>query len=163
MSYILVSVLLSDWSDLHVWLEIVFTSTSKGTEGTLVAFQACVDHHVPLPVALSFDHQTAYWALKGFPSILRRTWREKILIDQILYNTESLWWEVYAKYLKPYFTIAIMMVIHFLWLWFLYAKPWSKMPDYKRLLIDIREFKKEEKRQLKNNYKFHKNLIFGHK
>lgn len=77
-------VLLSDWGHLHVGLEIVFTSTSKGTEGTLVAFQACVDHHVPLPVAFSLDHQTAYWALKGFPSILRRTWKKiKILIDHI--------------------------------------------------------------------------------
>lgn len=60
-------------SHLHVRLEIVFASAAEGTQRTLVAFQACVDDHVSLPVALAFDDQSAYRTLERFASILRRT------------------------------------------------------------------------------------------
>lgn len=59
---------------LHVGLEIVFASTAEGAEGTLVALEACVDHHVSLPVALALDDQAAHWALKWLPSLLRGPW-----------------------------------------------------------------------------------------
>lgn len=52
-------------------LEIVFASTAKGTQGTLVAFQACVDDHVSLPVALAFDDQSTHRTLEWLPTILR--------------------------------------------------------------------------------------------
>lgn len=56
---------------LHVGLKIVFASTAEGTQGTLVAFQACVDDHVSLPIALAFDDQSTHRTLKRFASILR--------------------------------------------------------------------------------------------
>lgn len=56
-------------------LEIVFTSATKGTQGALVAFQACVDDHVSLPVALAFDDQPADRTLEWFATILRRALR----------------------------------------------------------------------------------------
>lgn len=52
-------------------LEIVFASTAKGTQGTLVAFQACVDDHVSLPVALAFDDQSTHRTLERLSTILR--------------------------------------------------------------------------------------------
>lgn len=55
-------------------LEIVFASTAKGTQGTLVAFQACVDDHVSLPVALAFDDQSTHWTLERLSTILRGAW-----------------------------------------------------------------------------------------
>lgn len=62
----------SIWPHLHVGLEIVFASTAEGTQGTLVAFQACVDDHVSLPVALAFDDQSTHRTLEWFSTILRR-------------------------------------------------------------------------------------------
>lgn len=56
-------------------LKIVFASTAKGTQGTLVAFQACVDDHVSLPVALAFDDQSTHRTLEWFATILRRALR----------------------------------------------------------------------------------------
>lgn len=53
-------------------LEIVFASAAEGAQGTLVAFQACVDNHVSLPVALSFDDQSTHRTLERFATILRR-------------------------------------------------------------------------------------------
>lgn len=55
-------------------LEIVFASTAKRTQGTLVAFQACVDDHVSLPVALAFDDQSAHRTLERFSTILGGAW-----------------------------------------------------------------------------------------
>lgn len=60
---------------LHVGLQIVFASTAKGTQGTLVAFQARVDDHVSLPVALALDDQSTHRTLEWFPAILRRALR----------------------------------------------------------------------------------------
>lgn len=60
---------------LHVGLKIVFASTAKRTQGTLVAFQACVDDHVSLPVALAFDDQSTHRTLEWFATILRRALR----------------------------------------------------------------------------------------
>lgn len=62
---------------LHVGLEIVFSSTAKGAQGALVAFQARVDDHVPLPVALAFDDQSANRTLEWFAAVLRRTLRAR--------------------------------------------------------------------------------------
>lgn len=59
-------------SNLHVGLEIVFASTAEGTQRTLMAFQACVDDHVSLPVALAFDDQATHRTLEWFATILRR-------------------------------------------------------------------------------------------
>lgn len=59
-------------SNLHVRLEIVFASTAEGTQRTLMAFQACVDDHVSLPVALAFDDQATHRTLEWFATILRR-------------------------------------------------------------------------------------------
>lgn len=56
-------------------LKIVFASTAEGTQGTLVAFQACVDDHVSLPVALAFDYQSTHRTLEWFAAILRRALR----------------------------------------------------------------------------------------
>lgn len=53
-------------------LEIVFASTAEGTQRTLMAFQACVDDHVSLPVALAFDDQATHRTLEWFATILRR-------------------------------------------------------------------------------------------
>lgn len=52
-------------------LEIVFASAAKGTQGTLVAFQARVDDHVSLPVALAFDDQSTHRTLERLPAVLR--------------------------------------------------------------------------------------------
>lgn len=52
-------------------LEIVFASTAEGTQGTLVAFQARVDDHVSLPVALAFDDQSTHRTLEWLSTILR--------------------------------------------------------------------------------------------
>lgn len=62
---------------LHVGLEIVFSSTAKGAQGALVAFQARVDDHVPLPVALAFDDQSAHRTLEWFAAVLRRALRAR--------------------------------------------------------------------------------------
>lgn len=53
-------------------LEIVFASAAERTQRTLVAFQACVDDHVSLPVALAFDDQATNRTLEWFATILRR-------------------------------------------------------------------------------------------
>ena len=58
-------------SHLHVRLEIVFASTAEGTQWTLVAFQACVNYHVSLPVALAFDDQPTHRTLERLATILR--------------------------------------------------------------------------------------------
>lgn len=63
-------------SNLHVRLEIVFASTTEGTQWTLMAFQACVNDHMSLPVALAFDDQSAHRTLEWLPTILRRALRE---------------------------------------------------------------------------------------
>lgn len=51
-------------------LEIVFASAAEGTQGTLVAFQARVDDHVSLPVALAFDDQSTHGTLERLPAVL---------------------------------------------------------------------------------------------
>lgn len=58
-------------------LEIVFSSTAKGAQRALVAFQARVDDHVPLPVALTFDDQSAHRTLEWFAAVLRRALRAR--------------------------------------------------------------------------------------
>lgn len=58
-------------------LEIVFASAAKGAQGALVAFQARVDDHVPLPVALAFDDQPAHRTLEWFAAVLRRALRAR--------------------------------------------------------------------------------------
>lgn len=42
--------------NLHVGFEIVLASTAEWAQWTLMAFETCVDHHMPLPVALPLDH-----------------------------------------------------------------------------------------------------------
>lgn len=56
-------------------LKIVFASTAEWTQGTLVAFQACVDDHVSLPVALAFNDKSTHRTLEWFATILRRALR----------------------------------------------------------------------------------------
>jgi len=63
-------------SNLHVGLEIVFASTAKGTQWTLMAFQARVNDHVSLPIALAFDDQSTHRTLERFATILRGALRE---------------------------------------------------------------------------------------
>ena len=58
-------------------LEIVFASAAEGTQGTLVAFQARVDDHVSLPVALAFDDQPAHRTLEWLAPVFRRTLRRE--------------------------------------------------------------------------------------
>lgn len=41
-----------------------------------MAFQACVDHHVSLPVALAFDDQSTHRTLEWFATILRGAFRQ---------------------------------------------------------------------------------------
>lgn len=76
-------------------LEIVFASTAEGTQGTLVAFQACVDDHVSLPVALAFDDQSTHRTLEWFPTILRRALRGT---RYCFYSTQNIQGVSEAKY-----------------------------------------------------------------
>lgn len=71
-------------------LEIVFASTAEGTQGTLVAFQACVDDHVSLPVALAFDDQSTHRTLEWFAPILGRALRGEQVIINIYKEYENL-------------------------------------------------------------------------
>lgn len=70
-------------------LEIVFASTAEGTQGTLVAFQARVDDHVSLPVALAFDDQSTHRTLEWFATILRRALRAQKTLLPFTKNTQG--------------------------------------------------------------------------
>ena len=93
-------------SYLHVGLKIVFASTAEGTQGTLVAFQACVDDHVSLPVALAFDDQSTHRTLEWFATILRRALRGQQVIVSISQTT-------FKEFQKRAFSLLCSVLLKF--------------------------------------------------